>query len=168
MVRTCGCRAVHRAVVLRVDVVDARADKVWDARNNTARTKAATTRAALSPTSQARRRPVACRDDRLRCCAARCDVQTDRHGRGAADMWDGGLTTVLMFVPAANTREAWKVSTDQAHEHSTRQLEKSKWLDLQARRRRGEMDALQLLLRAGLVGIPIATAKKGASRVEVT
>lgn len=55
----------------------------------------------------------------LYCCAARYDVQTERRGR-RANMWDWRLTcAILMFVPAADTREAWKVSTDQAYQAST-------------------------------------------------
>jgi hypothetical protein len=60
IVRMCGCRAVYKAVVLRFDVKDARAEPVRDAEQQHAQRAAAeapTMPGALSRTSQADRMP---------------------------------------------------------------------------------------------------------------
>ena len=107
---------MYKAVVLRFVVVDARAEQVRDAEQQHA--QQAAVEAAIMVEGQMR----TSQSDRvpfralvlLRSAIRRPDKKLRVKCRYV------GLTrAILMFVPTADTREAWKVSTDQAYYTST-------------------------------------------------
>ena len=107
---------MYKAVVLRFVVVDARAEQVRDAEQQHAQ------RAAVEAATNARGQARTSQADRMPCRALvllRSAIQRPAQELRPKCRYVGLTRAILMFVPAADTREAWKVSTDQAYQAST-------------------------------------------------